>query len=715
MPRVSARLPLGRHTPAPWVVVALASVALSSLLALCGATDLAGTVREHAYDVMLRSRHPVRATTEVVVVDIDRDALDQFGNWPWGREKLAGLVSAIAAARPKALGIDMLLVGQDERSPGALARNLAAASGDAQVATLLAGLADRLPDGDRLLSAALRQVPTVLGTVLDPDGKAEPPGSRAPILIRGRPRLDGQWRDEGVIGAHPALADAAAGHGVLSLPGDADAIVRRVPLMVATASGLQPGLALETARLSVDASSYLLGDDPAMLQTGPLRLRFPDDGMLRLRPKPQHDTTRRIVPMQQVLGDASVLAGRIVLIGSSAPELGGLRPASSGVLLPSVHLQADAVEQILRGDVPLRPRLAIWIEFALTIACTCVAMVAAFKLPPLRAMLSTAGLALTWLGIATLSAIGSGVLLDPLLLPVAVVTAFAGSSALAAAMTRRREALIRRRFEQHLSPAVVQRIVDRPSLLKLGGESRIVTALFTDIEGFTAMTERADPADLVSLLDRYIEGTSSIVVEHGGMVEKIVGDALHCIFNAPLDLVDHSGRALACALALRDFTDRLRTTPEADRLGLGRTRIGLETGRVIVGDVGGGRKLDYTAHGNAMNRAARLEAANKETGSSICVGGGAAEHIDPSLLRPLGALTLRGVDEPLTAFEPWPASMPQTDRSRYLEAMALVEDAPSQAAAILDELVRAHPGDRVVAVLRDKASARATAARTPQG
>lgn len=676
------------------------------LLGLLSASDQAGTVREHAYDFMLQSRQPFPATTEVLIVDIDRAALDRFGNWPWGRERLAELVTAIAAARPKVLGIDILLVGQDERSPGALARHLAVATGDAQVAALLASLTDRLADGDQLLAAALRRVPTVLGTVLDPDGKAEPPGTRAPVLIRGRPVLHGLWRGETVIGAHAALADAVLGHGVLSLPGDADASVRRVPLLVATTAGLQPGLALEMARLSVGASSYLLGDNPAVLQSGPLRLRFPADGMLRLRPKPSQHTARRVVPMQQVLQDASPLGGRIVLIGSSAPELGGLRPASSGELLPSVHLQADAIEQILRGDVPVRPRFASWIEALLAIASACLATTAALKLSPLRAALATAVLALAWVGVSAWSAMGPGLLLDPLLLPAAAVSAFTAASAATAATTRRREALIRRRFEQHLSPAVVQRIVEQPTLLRLGGESRIVTALFTDIEGFTAMTERSDPADLVSLLDRYIEGTSSIVLEHGGMVEKIVGDALHCIFNAPLDLVDHSRRALDCALALREFTEHLRTMPDALRQGLGRTRIGLETGRVIVGDVGGGRKLDYTAHGNAMNRAARLEAANKETGSSICVGAGAAALIDPTLLRPLGALTLRGVDERLMAYEPWPVALSETDKSRFLEAMSLFDDAPLQAETILEDLARAHPSDKVVAILRDKASAR---------
>jgi adenylate cyclase len=181
---------------------------------------------------------------------------------------------------------------------------------------------------------------------------------------------------------------------------------------------------------------------------------------------------------------------------------------------------------------------------------------------------------------------------------------------------------------------------------------REITALFTDIEGFTGMSERAEPADLVALLDAYFDAATLVVTEHGGMVEKIVGDAVHAIFNAPFALDDHPARAVACALALLEATEAVRGSPLGRRLGLGRTRIGIETGPAIVGDVGGSRKLDYTAHGNAMNTASRLEAANKELGSSICIGPGAAARLDPASLREIGTLTLRGQSRPVRVFTP---------------------------------------------------------------
>jgi adenylate cyclase len=156
----------------------------------------------------------------------------------------------------------------------------------------------------------------------------------------------------------------------------------------------------------------------------------------------------------------------------------------------------------------------------------------------------------------------------------------------------------------------------------------------------------------VSLLDAYFDAATTVVIEHGGMVGKFVGDAVQAIFNAPVALEDHPRRALDCALSLLAASEDIRASPLGRRLGLGRTRIGLETGLAIVGDVGGSRKLDYTAYGNAMNTAARLEAANKELGSSICVGPGAAARLDVASLREIGMLTLRGQSQPVRVFTP---------------------------------------------------------------
>jgi len=260
--------------------------------------------------------------------------------------------------------------------------------------------------------------------------------------------------------------------------------------------------------------------------------------------------------------------------------------------------------------------------------------------------------------------------------------AFVVATMISLAATGHREALLRSRFEQHLAPAVVRCILARPGLAKLRGERREVTALFTDVEGFTAMTHRVDPAILVNTLDNYFEGMAIIITAHGGMIDKIVGDGVHALFNAPNDLKDHPQRAVECAIALRSWSETFRHRPEAAMIGFGTTRIGLETGPAIVGDVGIRAKLDYTAHGDSVNVAARLEAANKELGSSICIGPVVASRCDQSLLRPLGKIIVRGRDEAMTVFEPefrHPDILGQSER-----AARLFDEGPIGAAACID-------------------------------
>jgi len=308
----------------------------------------------------------------------------------------------------------------------------------------------------------------------------------------------------------------------------------------------------------------------------------------------------------------------------------------------------------------------------------------------------TAAIGLLWIAAIVASGLADR-LVDPLTPSIAVALVFAVTAGTAYSLTRRREALVRHRLEQHLAPAVVRRIVERPDLVKLTGERREVTVLFTDIEGFTATMHRAGPEELVTTLDQYFEGVTSIVIKHGGMIDKIVGDGVHALFNAPLDdLEDHPQRAVECAIAIQAWSEGFRRRPPAAALKLGRTRIGIETGPAVVGDVGIQSKLDYTAHGDAVNMAARLEACNKELGSAICVGPGAALRCDAALMRPLGRLAVRGREEPIAVFEPWPSDASPSWRDAYLTAYAMLDFDAANAALLLQKLMAERPADLAV-------------------
>lgn len=629
-----------RRLSPPVLAGVLAGFGMSMLL-LAAPAAWRETLRERVFDIMLRSTAGWRMTvpdTKLAIVAIDAASLEAIGPWPWPRETLARLITIVNGAKPAAIALDILLAGEDTRSPAALARQLAAETGRAD----LGALARTLVDGDKALAEAVAAAPVALGWILDPRGRDDI--AEVPVLAREGARLGPLWREDGATGPPAALASEAAGAGSLSLPGDEDGLVRRVPLFVSVGENIRPGLALEAFRLASGASGYLLSGAPPRLGIGALMRPLPPDGLLRLVPAA---TVVPTLPASDLLrggADLAPLAGAIVFIGGFAPELGALRASARDPLTPSPLLQADAVRQIAAGVMPARPVQGWAGEWAAALLVVPIAIGLGRSLRPAPAVLAMTGLLLALL----LGAAGSAaadMLVDPLAPLSSGVAAFLATSLAGFSETRLREARLRRRFEQHLAPGVVERIVANPASLKLTGERREITALFTDIEGFTQTTRDIGPEQLVSVLDGYFEGVTRIVGEHGGMVDKLVGDAVHAFFNAPLDLAEHPQHAVACAAAILAWTEDYRAQGLAAAIRLGRTRQGIETGFAIVGDVGVGAKLDYTAHGDAVNTAARLEALNKELGSSICIGPVAAARCGPVQLRPLGRVELRGLGE----------------------------------------------------------------------
>lgn len=619
--------------------------------------DVLDRAIEPVLDIVLRAASatssPPRSIPRVVVVDIDSKSIDHVAAWPWPREIVAQLVDRVSATGPSVVAIDILFENADIHSPAALARQLGARLGRSD----LMALAATLPDGDKRLAAAIQDQPVILGFGLDPTTRGSIPAP--PMIARGEVDLTGIWRGAGVVGPPPALTEAARGLGALALLGDTTGIVRRVPLLVAADGRPYPGLALESVRLLSGASNYIIDAATDTIQVADVRIPLVRDAMLRLTPVAAKDRNVSVISAADVLSgrfDPPALSKSIVMIGGSAPELGGLRATSFDPLTPSVLIHADAVIQLMRGYVPQPPAFAAAIQLGTLLISAIVALLAVLWLRPLAAAMTVAILAaVIWLACIALAA-RSQLLIDPLLPTVMAFSVFAVVSTLNFAITQQREARVRQRFEQHLAPQVVSLIVADPNLLKLTGERREITALFTDIEGFTTMTDRLGPQDLVSLLDRYFEGVAAIVIKHGGMIDKLVGDAVHAFFNAPLDQPEHWRHAIECGIEIRSWTEAFRTWPENSATGVGKTRIGIETGDAIVGDVGIRAKLDYTAHGNAINIAARLEAANKDLGSTICIGSGAAARFGVERLNPLGKVALRGLNVEMAVYEPKPSA-----------------------------------------------------------
>lgn len=601
------------------------------------------TLREAVFDRMLevgRSLFSAKPGGRTIVVDIDRDSLSEIGAWPWPRGDLAKLLDTIQKQGPGAVALDIVFAGPDQRSPGSVARRLARQTGVAE----LDAIAATLPDGDLLLASALRGHPTVIASLLDPRGARL--NDAAPVLVRAAAELGGIWASTGVQLPLPELSDAAAGLGVASMPGDSDGIIRRIPLVVRVGAKTAPGLAVEAVRVAADASGYLVTGPGLTLTAGDSEISLPPSGMLRLLPTAAAPAPLRLSAVDILAGrvDGAALKQAIIFVGASAPELGGLRPSLLGPLTPSVDLHARAAWQIMAGVSPMRVPWPVTLELLVAMIFAAMAVWLTLSMRPAGAFVTVLILASIILVAACLLA-ASDTLIDPLPPVAALAAAFVATSGGAYAETRRREVTLRRRFEQHLAPGVVERIVAAPDGLKLAGERRCITALFTDIEGFSSTAATVTPEHLILVLDGYFEGVASIIIRHGGMIDKFVGDAVHAFFNMPFDMDTHADRAVACAVEIARWTQMHQHDGLAREIGLGRTRIGIETGDAIVGDVGFSTKLDYTAHGTAVNVAARLEALNKDFGTTICIGPGAAAACVRSQLRSLGLADVRGVGQ----------------------------------------------------------------------
>jgi class 3 adenylate cyclase len=263
--------------------------------------------------------------------------------------------------------------------------------------------------------------------------------------------------------------------------------------------------------------------------------------------------------------------------------------------------------------------------------------------------------------------------------------------------TRRRQAEAERAhasLSRYFSPQVAARLASDGDNPSMEVHRRDVAAIFTDITSFTSLVESAEPEVLGALLNEYVGGMTGVVFDHEGTVAKIVGDAVHILFNAPGDQPDYATRAIACAHELDMWAEAFRERWKARRVNFGATRIGVHAGPALVGNFGGNRFFDYTAHGDTINTAARLETANKFLGTRICVSATVADGADNFRGRPVGDLLLRGRSEPLRAYEPLPAAVFEAPMTKlYSEAFAKLEANDVTAMPAFAALVGQHADD----------------------
>jgi adenylate cyclase len=680
--------------------------AIVSLLACRGLfPDTFERARLFVFDTLQRLEPWEATRAEVKIIDIDDQSLKRVGQWPWSRSTLAQLVRNLQDMGAKAIAFDVVFAEPDRTSPALLAREWERAFGWRPAA----GASIALPDYDQELAAAFARgrVVTGFGLLAEENG-ASPTIGASLATIGGDPAATVQ-NFRGAVPNLAALESAAAGNGGFSIAASRDQVIRRMPMLFAFEGKLAPALALETLRVAEDEDTIKVRAERNGGPSGPVTgytLRIGDyeapldvDGSLLLHhgvEAPQNTIAAwRLLDPDQRSRLAGEIAGHIALIGTSAVGLSDLRATPLNPLEPGVNLHARAIEQIIAHHFLTRPTWAPGAEFvAAALLSAALVMLATYT--ALRLAILAIGACLVLVVGATWFAFSmTGLLLDPTLIALTTICGTIAASFARYFIAERDAARLRSAFTHYLSPALVDALAREPDRLKLGGEQREMTFLFTDLEGFTSLTEAADPQNIVIWLNAYLDGLCRIAMEHGGTVDKIVGDAVHVMFNAPLDQPDHAERGVRCALAIDAFAERYSSEHKARGIAFGATRIGVNTGPAVVGNFGGSRRFDYTAHGDAINTAARLESANKTLGTRICIARATAEKVSAVAFLPIGTLMLKGKTQGVDVFAPQSEVADAAAWSAlYLEAFARMlsgDDAGSTALVALHERYPDHP------------------------
>ncbi|WP_426122746.1 CHASE2 domain-containing protein [Pararhizobium sp. PWRC1-1] len=627
------------------VIVGLVIVAVLTILRASD-PQVMRQAREVAFDEYQRIVPRAFQDMPVRVVDIDEASLKEFGQWPWPRDRMAKLVDRLSGMGASAIAFDILFSEPDRLSPRTVVRDIAGID-----PSLLA----RLPDNDETFAHAIAGKPVVLGFALSNEGNSRP-GMKAGFAFTGEPPFNAPPRILSATPLRPQLEANAAGIGHISLnPGDPSAVVRTVPLLLSDGKQLYPNLALEALRVAQGASTYLLADAPdvpdtiTQIKIGEFIVPVTAAGELWLYVTP--DNAGRYVSATNILTDSDIPAGTaakidgsIVFVGTSAAGLQDIRTTALGQNVPGVSLQAQIVEQILSGRFLSRPDWADGLEIlGIALVGTVLVVLTTFVSP---AMALACGLLITALALAAswLAFLYGGLLVDPLAPIISgSITHFSATAFRFLVIDRERRA-VRAAFGHYLSPSLLYRIEHTQNALRLGGDDRELTVMFVDVRNFTEISERLTPAAVVGFLNTFLDALSRHVIANEGTLDKFIGDSIMAFWNAPVDVNDHASKAVHAALAMRQTLARLNAE-DAFGFGGGQTvgiGIGVHTGLACVGNMGAETHFNYSAVGDTVNIAARIETACKDVCFDILVSENTASLAPQYAVLEAGALPLKG-------------------------------------------------------------------------
>jgi adenylate cyclase len=572
---------------------------------------------------------PVDPAHAVRIIDIDDESLRRYGPWPWPRTQLAELVDRLAALGAKAIVFDVLFDQPDRTSPPQLAPVLAPRPDQASLRNAIAAL----PDHDRIFAGAIaRARNVVLGFSLvdEPTRETEQP------TLKTRFDMPKNIPLRALVGAarnRPEFEAAAAANGHFNMEPDPDGRVRRLPalaeLVNSRARITYPSISVEAVRLATNADRIapIASDDRlTALKIGTVRVPVETDatstldGYFRLWFS-RNDDHARFLPAYRVLEngvESGFVKDRVVLLGTSARGLLDVRATPLNQLAWGVENHAEAIEQMLSGQFIARPVWSWQVECGALLAAGLLVVALAQRR---RAVLAAiAGVVCIAAGCTTAYQLFAAehLMLDPLTPSIALVLVYAFATLTGFARREGEKRQVREAFGRHLAPALVERLAAQPQGPRFDGELRDLTVLSSNIRDFAAISRHMNATELTALLNAYLTPMSGAVLNRGGTIDKYVGGAITAFWNAPLDDPAHAENACRAALAMVAELERLNALrPDGPPLRIG---VGVSTGACCVGNLGSAQLFTYSAIGDAVDVAARLESQTSFYGLPLLIG-----------------------------------------------------------------------------------------------
>jgi adenylate cyclase len=607
---------------------------------------------------------PARADSDVVIVDVDNLSLDllrpALGRFPWPRDAWVKAVRFLSVGGARAIGFDFTFPDPDLEHPTADSDFAAAARAAGNVIQTLT-LQTELDTAKARAQAAFREAPAAMLRLRDFGFATAAPASETDYQFVETP--------------YPALLDASRAVGSINFtPDPVDGTARRTPLLYRFRGRAYPAFGLAVAMV---ADSARFAGGPVAWSADALRFRdvvVPlDHGTLLLNwrgpyrdpARRSHPETYRVYPFAQIVRSYDQLAAgetpevplaafrhKVVFLGASGSGLFEARANPFGPADPGVLIHATLADNLLTGDF-LRRATPLANVAATVLAALLAGIAASFIASVWWSVAAGVVLAGAYLGLTLALFGGARTWLDAAVPTLAVLLTFTGGMVVNYFTEGRHKRQIREMFSKYVAPEYVAQLADDPSKIALGGRRAELTILFSDIRGFTSISEKLEPHEVIEFLNEYLSLMAAIVKRKGGTLDKFIGDAVMAFWGEPVHHPDHAERAADCALEMQATTAELARRWVAEGKPDIHIGVGINTAEVVVGNIGSvEHKLDYTAIGDGVNLASRLESANKEFHTGIIISEFTLAKLGERFtVRALGDVKVKGKERPVTIYE----------------------------------------------------------------